>query len=292
MRKKNLVLIILAAVLLEATAALQYFMARRGVTEEVMQKANREMEESERVARVRAEVESAVRNSMGTVKEAISTPDKYYGIASRMVTVNPNIVGAGVAFLPGYYENMGKDRLYAPYAYDENPSVSSKGTKSDKPAIRTRLLPFDYTTRDWFNVPLQTNQGFWTEPYMDKGGTYIVLYTFTMAFPDSTGRNVAVFYADVPMHDLTMMANDMYSGFNASRLISLALLFLGLLALVFIVWRTMSIFRHQKNQQATLDSEKDELMEKVDKLTELNRRLTKRNLELAQKLQENGVAGI
>lgn len=105
MKKYSLMLIIAAALLLEAMGAAQFFLARRSTQEELLVKAQRDLVQSKRVAGVKAEVESAVRNIHDAVEKSIDDPDHYYVIATQMVKNNPHIVGAGIAFVRG-----GKDK--------------------------------------------------------------------------------------------------------------------------------------------------------------------------------------
>ncbi len=241
MRKYNLAIIIIAALLLETTGFLQYFLSRKAVTKEIVQKASFDMEQSERITKVKAEVEAAVRNTILEVEETLNNPDEYYGIATRMVNQNPMIVGAGIAFVPDYYADKGKEHLYSPYAYDE-----LVGKKSSKKLIRTSLLSFDYTTREWFQQPLNTAQSLWTEPYMDQGGTHVVMCTYTAPVKDKHGRRIAVLFADVPLESLSTMANNMYSGIDRVGMLIMVLHLVGLIAVALIIWRATVTFRRWK----------------------------------------------
>ena len=87
--KYSLMLIIAAALLLEAMGAAQFFLARRSTQEELLGKAQRDLVQSKRVAGVKAEVESAVRNIHDAVEKSIDDPDHYYVIATQMVKNNP-----------------------------------------------------------------------------------------------------------------------------------------------------------------------------------------------------------
>lgn len=288
MRKYNIAMIIVAAILLELTSSIQYYMARRGVEKDMVQKASVDMEQNQRVTRVKAEVESAVHNYAATMRNAIETPDNYYSLSARMVIDNPHIVGAGIAFRPGYYARLGKDELYAPYAYDEHPDITAQNLKKKKkavPQVCTRLLPFDYTNRDWYRHTLSSDSCFWTDPYVDKGGTFIVMCTYTMPIKDGTGRNVGVLFADVPLEEVTTMGNSLYEGIDRSGLIVFILQIVGVLIMALIIWRAAVVYKRQESKKKA-DPEKEQLTQKVLKLTEVNRKLVKRNMELAEKLQK------
>lgn len=288
MKKYILAIVIVAAVMLEMVVAVQYFLAQRGIKQELLEKAARDMEQSQRVASVKAEVESAVRNIKASVRNNLATPDQYYGIMTRLVMDNPHIVGAGVAFKPDYYKEQGKEYLYSPYAYEEGVVASLEKRKVIKPQMRTTLLPFDYTTREWYQKPMEDGKSLWTEPYMDQGGTHIVMCTYVEVVRDKNNYPVGVFYADVPLEDVSLLADGMYSDISNNGKVILIVQLLGFVLLGFVIWRAASASRRYKEEK--VDPEKEELIKEVERLKTLNRHLTDRNQDLAKKLQRQNEA--
>ena len=288
MKKYILAIVIAAAVMLEMVVAVQYFLAQRGIKQELLEKAARDMEQSQRVASVKAEVESAVRNIKASVRNNLATPDQYYGIMTRLVMDNPHIVGAGVAFKPDYYKEQGKEYLYSPYAYEEGVEASLEKRKVIKPQMRTTLLPFDYTTREWYQKPMEDGKSLWTEPYMDQGGTHIVMCTYVEVVRDKNNYPVGVFYADVPLEDVSLLADGMYSDISDNGKVILIVQLLGFVLLGFVIWRAASASRRYKEEK--VDPEKEELIKEVERLKSLNRHLTDRNQDLAKKLQRQNEA--
>lgn len=288
MKKYILAIVIVAAVILEMVVAVQYFLAQRGIKQELLEKAARDMEQSQRVASVKAEVESAVRNINASVRNNLATPDQYYGIMTRLVMDNPHIVGAGVAFKPDYYKERGKEYLYSPYAYEEGVVASLEKRKVIKPQMRTTLLPFDYTTREWYQKPMEDGKSLWTEPYMDQGGTHIVMCTYVEVVRDKNNYPVGVFYADVPLEDVSLLADGMYSDISDNGKVILIVQLLGFVLLGFVIWRAASASRRYKEEK--VDPEKEELIKEVERLKSLNHHLTDRNQDLAKKLQKQNEA--
>lgn len=288
MKKYILAIVIVAAVMLEMVVAVQYFLAQRGIKQELLEKAARDMEQSQRVASVKAEVESAVRNINASVRNNLATPDQYYGIMTRLVMDNPHIVGAGVAFKPDYYKERGKEYLYSPYAYEEGVVASLEKRKVIKPQMRTTLLPFDYTTREWYQKPMEDGKSLWTEPYMDQGGTHIVMCTYVEVVRDKNNYPVGVFYADVPLEDVSLLADGMYSDISDNGKVILIVQLLGFVLLGFVIWRAASASRRYKEEK--VDPEKEELIKEVERLKSLNHHLTDRNQDLAKKLQKQNEA--
>ena len=212
MKKYSLMLVIVAAILLEVMGGAQYFLATYGTEAELLDKASRDLDQSQRVAAVKGEVESALRNIVNEVEASIADPNSYYRIANKLVVNNPHIVGAGVAFSPDYYKQQGKMRLYAPYVYDSQPDVTLKKKKTAAPMVTSTLLPFDYTDREWFNKPIADGKSMWTQPYVDQGGTHIIMCTYVMPVHNRSGNTVGVFFADVPMEDVSLLSIDIHNG--------------------------------------------------------------------------------
>lgn len=277
MKKYSLTLIIAAAIVLELMGAAQYFMAKRGVEQELLAKAERDIRDNQRVATVRAQVESAVRNILPNVEATVKTPNEFRHIVSQFVANNPNVVGAGVAFQPNFY---GKEGLYAPYAFDNRPENELISGKKGQPNIHYNVLGFDYTDREWYTKPMKDGNSLWTEPYLDKGGTHILMCTYVMPV-EVSDRTVGVFFADVPLKDVSILSQSLNSGISRSALIMLAIQLFSLLALGIIIWRAVQASRRYKEQY--LDPEKEHLIEQLTKMREVNHRLTARNQDLAEK---------
>ena len=235
MKKYYLILVIAAALLLEVMGAVQYFTATYGIQNELLDKANRDMEQSLRVANVKGEVESALRNIYNAVAMSIDNPKGYYSIAAGLVKNNPHIVGAG-----------------------------------------------NYTTREWFMNPMADGKSLWTQPYVDEGGTHIIMCTYCMAVKDPSGQTAGVFFADVPMEDVSQLSMDIHQGIISSRTLLFFIQIGSLLIISFIVWLSFRAFRRYKDQY--VDPEKDHIVEQLAKLREVNNRLIKRNQELAEKV--------
>ena len=282
MKKYYLILVIAAALLLEVMGAVQYFTATYGIQNELLNKANRDMEQSLRVGNVKGEVETALRNIYNAVAMSIDNPKGYYSIAAGLIKNNPHIVGAGIAFRPDYYKSKGLSSLYAPYVYDRQPDVAAKKKKTTNPILTAELLSFDYTTREWFMNPMEDGKSLWTQPYVDEGGTHIIMCTYCMAVKDHSGQVAGVFFADVPMEDVSQLSVNIHEGIISSRTLLFFIQVGSLLIIGFIVWLSFRAFRRYKDQY--VDPEKDHLVEQLAKLREVNTRLIKRNQDLAEKV--------
>ena len=265
-------------------AVAQYIMIKHGSQAEQLAEVSRQLEQSKKISQVKTQVERAVWTTQKMVEKNLSNPDGFYAITNQLVRINPNIVGAGVAFRPGYYAKKGKSRLFAPYAYDEEPSVTLKKKKSSVPNIRTKLLSFDYIERDWFKNPVTDGKSFWSDPYMDQGGTSIVMCTFANAVRDEQGHIVAVIFADVPMEDVTIISDDRPSDFTDDIWLLLGLMLVCLLAFCIIIWRAVVASINYKDNK--IDVDRRSLIDEIDKLKDTNWRLTERNVDLTRKVRD------
>ena len=264
-KKYSISLIVTAAIIIEVLGAAQYFMARNSATRELLAKAQRDMQESQRVAKVKTEAETALLNAEQSIHLTLGTPETSYSIAARIIKVNPHIIGVGVAFIPDYYKNKGKGKLFMPYTYDYQPSVVLKGKRTGDPHIKTSIMAFDYTERDWYKTAMEGKRQ-WTEAYLGAGELKVLMCTYSIPIKDKTGRVAGVLFADISME------------------VTLIIQLVSMLLMGFIIWRAVSASRRYREQ--FLDPEKDHLIEQVEKMREVNTRLTKRNQELAKKVAD------
>ena len=284
MKKYIFMLIFSVFIMFGMMGAVQYYMDKTGSEQKLLAKAERDLKESKRVSAIQAEVESAVRNLMENVQQSLNDPDRYYIISSQLVRKNPHIIGAGVAFAPDYYKNKGKNRLYSPYAYDEQPAVQTKKRKISEPQIRTELLGFDYTEREWFQKPMNDGKPLWTQPYVDKGGTHIILSTYVEPVRDRKGHIIGVFFADVPMEDVSQLSVDINSDLSRKGQIVIIIDLIFMLFFIFVLWLAAKASLRYKEQK--VDVEKEQLLAEIEKLKETNRRITQRNMDLSKMLNK------
>lgn len=195
----GIVLIVVAAVTLEATAIVQYIFARQGIREEASKRAESRLETTRaQILDVANQAEAAVRNSMWIAAWCLEYPDSLPVVTRRIVEDNPVVVGSTIALVPGY---IPEQRLLAPYScYDpENGNIVLKSLATEE---------YDYPSQDWFTKPIETGGGYWSEPYIDTGGGDIMMTTYSMPVRDSHGRIAAVITADISLDWLSEMLSD------------------------------------------------------------------------------------
>ena len=280
-RKYSIALIIVAAIVVELIGGVQYYLAQNGAKQEILSKAQRDVQESKRVATVRTEVETAIKNAEKSVCLALRNPETSYCVASQLISVNQHIIGVGLAFIPDYYAKKGKKGLYMPYTFDDQPSITSQGKRTGETHIQTRVPSLDYTQREWYKTAME-GKSQWTEPYLGEGGINVLMCTYSIPIKDRSGQIVGTLFADVTMEDATILMNNMKTGIRKSGYIILGIQVLSFLLMVFIIWRAIVASRRYKEQM--VDPEKEHLISQMAKLREVNGRLIKRNQDLAEKV--------
>ena len=219
--------IIFAALLSQAFNVVQYVYTRRKIQQQTVEKTYNDMAKMQNIVNLQTSVESAVHATMGDVRISLDDPDRFYGIVSRLVSNNDHIVGSAIAMRPGYYPD--KDSLFAPFAFPEN--------KDLKGQPRTKLLPNDYTKQDWYAIPFENDSAMWSEPYFDKGGSELLIRTFSLPIHDQNNTVIGILTADV---FFTEMADDdefSYDEIDKVNLVGFIFQLLGLLLILYIVWK-------------------------------------------------------
>ena len=150
-------------------------------------------------------VEVAIANNKAEVEENIDNPDQMYGIVQHFVQLNPNIVGAAIAFEPNFYAQKGM--YYSPYAYRNGNEYNTKQLGNEG---------YHYYDMEWYKKSKETGQSNWSEPYFDRGGGEMLMTTYSQPFYDKQGNFCGVLTADVSLDWLTNMVERITS-INAKK---------------------------------------------------------------------------
>lgn len=195
----GMLLLVVAALTLEATSLIQYYFAQKSITEIASKRAEDNLENAKvDILNILNQVETAINNDIWMVRACIPIRDTIWKVAEHIVKENPAIVGSTVAFVPGYY----KDRpLFSPY--------SLKNTETGEITHKSLAYEeYDYPSKQWFTEGLTHEDGFWSEPYLDVGGGDIMMTTFSMPVRDYEGTIAAVVTADISLGWLKSIFDD------------------------------------------------------------------------------------
>ena len=208
--RARLMLVIVAAVTLEATFIIQYVYSQREIKKEASLRAESELKSAEnKIMDIVNQTEAAVRNSIWVAEWCLEYPDSLERIPQRVVSENPVVVGSTMALVPNYSE---KHPFYAPYA------------ARDLETSKIRMLSlateeYDYPSMEWFTKPLELNDSYWSEPYFDENGGDILMTTFSMPIKDKDGVVAAILTADISLDWLTNLIGGLKVYPNAFNLV-------------------------------------------------------------------------
>ena len=187
-KRAVLIVIILAAVLLEVISAIQYRYTR-GLLEEELEKSALQdlMTSALRIQEIVVKAEVGVSSQVWHTQRHLDDPD-YMNmlVASMAQDGGANIVGAGIGFKPYYYPSKGE--LFEVYGRQIKDSVEVEQIASEQ---------HDYTQTDFYQIAMRGDTVKWTPPYLDAEGAKGVVTTYGMPVRDKRGEPVAVLLVDM-----------------------------------------------------------------------------------------------
>lgn len=153
-------------------------------------------------------VEIAIENSAWMVPYRLQSPEFMYGITKQILLNNNFISGCAIAFEPNYYASEG--HFFSPYSYRDSLGV-----------IQTKQLgnkDYDYHYMDWYQIPKLLKEPYWSEPYYDEGGGEMMMTTYSRPLYDEQGKMYAIMTADISLHWLTELVNNIHAFPNSYNL--------------------------------------------------------------------------
>ena len=208
--RAGLMLVIVAAITLEATSIIQYLYSQREIKQEASLRAESELKSAEnKIMDVVNQAEAAVRNSLWVAQWCLENPDSLMRIPQRVVSENPVVVGSTMALVPGYST---KYPLCAPYATRDMTTGKIK-------MLSLATEEYDYPSTEWFTKPIELDDGYWSEPYFDENGGDILMTTFSMPVKDKDGKIAAILTADISLDWLTEYISDIKVYPNAFNMV-------------------------------------------------------------------------
>jgi len=184
----RIALVVLAAIILEATSFMQLRFLARSTHREAMLKAENVLSTTHyEIMEVVEEAEQAIRDNMWIAQWCLDNPDSLKNVTSRIVEEHTAVVGSTVALVPGYNKNL---PFFAPYSYIRDGEMVHTSLATEK---------YNYPAHEWFIEPLEVGMGYWSEPYLDTNGGNIKMTTYSRPVLDPKGTTAAVITADVSL---------------------------------------------------------------------------------------------
>lgn len=193
-----ILLVVVAAITLEATSLLQGVFSRKTLQAEMSMRAEGRLNllKSE-IMNVINQAEAAVRNKVWIAQWCLNNPDSLGNVGTMLVRDNPVIVGSTVALVPGYNR---EHPLLSPYTFRSGDSLVTRSLATEA---------YDYPSKEWFTKPLELEEGYWSEPYVDEGGGDMLMTTYSVPISDEGGNIAAVLTGDISLDWLTDLVGNL-----------------------------------------------------------------------------------
>lgn len=198
-RRKGLVIVVLAAILIEAIAALQYNNTRNMLESDLEQQVLIMLRSSAmRLDGILKSVVAQASSQIWHAQQRLGDPKYVETMAANLVkNGNHKVVGAAVAFRPDYYPQKG--RWYEPYAHWQGDTISVEQIASAQ---------HDYTQLEFYRGSIGGDTIQWSKPYMDREGAGGEVVTYAMPLRDGSGQPVAVLGIDVTTQWISETINE------------------------------------------------------------------------------------
>ena len=185
--------VIVALATLEATSLIQYYFSRKSIYDEATRRAEGQLEVTNlKITDVLDQVETTARNNVWPVRKTLDFPDSLSVLARRIVESNPSVSGTAIAVAEYFYPQKG--RLFAPFAFRNGDRIDT---------LQLGRESYGYPEKEWFVKPVETGEGYWSEPYYDAGGGEMLMTTYSLPITDAEGRVAAVFTNSISLDWLT-----------------------------------------------------------------------------------------
>lgn len=188
--RQGFMILVIAALLLEVTSLIQYLYSKRGMRAEADKRAQSEL----RIAKLEIEkitqgIEDATLNTAWMLEDELDHPADLHLVMHRMMDHDTVILNGFAAFLPNYYPEKG-------LRYEQ--VLSRRGANSYQ-ILHFSTEDHDYLATDWFQEPVRTGEGYWSEPYFDKDGVRTMVVTYAVPLKNLEGETVGVYGVDVSL---------------------------------------------------------------------------------------------
>ena len=184
--RKNLRLIVLAAVLLQVVLAIQHYYAHRLLEKDLERDAEREIiMKAVLIKGILNSNEIALISSAWNVRQNLQNPDSVFNSGKWILKSSKYLEGCGIAFVPNYYPSKG--RLYELYTHRDEDSIQQIAGPDH-----------DYTQMEFYREAIERDERVWSDPYVDTVANNKLITTFSIPLHDQ-GETVAVLAIDMPL---------------------------------------------------------------------------------------------
>ena len=191
-------ILIVAAVVLETTACIQYFYSRASIRHEAERRAEAELRRAElEIEKHTIEMETAAKMLAMLAERHIDKPDSIYAATRAIVATIENTSSVAVAFVPGYFSKQ--HRFFE--------ACSSRISKDSIYTRQIGSVEHDYTQMEWFQNGLAIDSCWWCELYLDDSGSQTFVVSCSCPVHDKNGKVVAVVCVDLSLDYLKKISD-------------------------------------------------------------------------------------
>ena len=188
-------IIVLAALLLEIAAFLQYDYTRKILEKQLENNVAMTLESAaDIIGNTLKSAEATMQEHVWDIQGHLSYPDSMFNVTRRLISYNPDIVGGNIAFVPDFYKEKG--RLFEPYAYKLGSEIVVEQLAGNG---------HDYTQHPAYQEVANTGKDIWSDPYIyESASGPVSLTTYTYPLYDGDGSLAALCGLDI---DLTWLGD-------------------------------------------------------------------------------------
>ena len=154
---------------------------------------------------IMSKVEVSSDNILDEMEWHLATPELVASTLQYELSTNRHLYGCGIGFVPDYYPEKG--RWYEPYVLNSDEGITIKAIGSET---------HDYFNAEWYRKGLESPEGVWSNPYLDKDGAETILCTYSRMVKEPEGRLAGVFGADISLDGLSSIIDEYIKHENES----------------------------------------------------------------------------
>ncbi|MCR4765521.1 MAG: SpoIIE family protein phosphatase [Bacteroidaceae bacterium] len=198
-KQTNLVVIIVAAVLLETALGIMFYLQRNLTSKFLNEITDSEMLViSLGVRNHFTKIEATLDNMAWMLTDRLDNPNSLFQESYKLLENNPNIYGCSIACIPNLFPDKGY--WFEPYAVRKsNGSIESSQLGSAN---------HDYTKSSFYVEAIARGEGHWSEPYLDSDGAKTMITSYSVPIRNKQNNIVAVISADISLDWVAEVMNN------------------------------------------------------------------------------------
>ncbi len=167
-----------------------YNVSRDKIIASSMEKANTVMANmSQKIGQQVQSVSQSIDNTAWLIEKNINDEAKLKDILWHNIQNNSLMIGSALA-----YEPTEGGKLKMLYASENDKGIS---------VVNLNTEHYYYPGMDWYIIPKQLKQSYWSEPYFDEGAGNLIMTTYSVPLMNEKGEVYAVYTADISLLNFT-----------------------------------------------------------------------------------------